>query len=189
VGIVKLSGLKLEVVLLAFGLAAAAAFGAQAVVERYQVEGPLVRSARRVEGVRRVEMVRKAGRTDMVVTMGPTADFRGSYRQLAELREKAHGSDGGLVVVRDNRDSRLVRALYDLNFALQEGLATGRYVEMRTAVEQAAERLRLTRPYLWVEEGRIYVELRDDRSVLYAVLERGAAPGGDRVKEGGGSVG
>ncbi len=182
---VKLNGLKLEAVLAAFIAVALAVFGGQWLSDRYQVERPLRRAVRQVDGVRRAELEENGGRVDLVVTMGPARDFRTTHQRLAELLDRAYGHRAGRVVVRDNRTERLTGALYELNFALQEGLATGHFGEMRTAVESQARALRLARPYLWVEDGRIYVGLRDGQALLYAVIERSAAPAGEPAGEGG----
>ncbi|HHW13540.1 MAG TPA: hypothetical protein GXX28_01230 [Firmicutes bacterium] len=185
----RLSGLKVEAVVAAFAVTAALVFGLQWAVRRYQVEQPLLRAAARVEGVRRAEVSFVGGRPELVVTMGSTSDFRESYQQLEGLMRRAFGEGAGRVVVRDSRTPRLARALYEVNFAVQEGLATGRFTEMRGAVESAAERLKLPPPYLWVEDNRVYLGLRDGRAVLYAVVEHKAAQTGDAVTEGGGPVG
>ncbi|MDI6871329.1 MAG: hypothetical protein QME79_08235 [Bacillota bacterium] len=185
----RLNGLRLEIILAVFAALAAAVFGADWLVSRYQVERPLVGAASSVDGVRRAELVRESGRVDLVVTMGPARDFRASYQQLSDLLARAYGRNGGRVVVRDNRTARLTRALYEMNFTLQEGLATGRFSAMRAAVEDQARTLGLDQPYLWVEDGRIYLGLRDGKAVLYAVLERRPAPPVDPPGEGGGPLG
>lgn len=181
--------MKLEAILAAFAAVALAVFGAEWLVGRYGVQRPLIRAASEVEGVRRVTLVEEGSRVDLVVTMGPSRDFHSSYRKLSDLLSRAYGRSAGRVVVRDNRTERLSKALYELNFALQEGLATGRFGEMRAAVETQARALQLPLPYLWVEDSRIYLGLRDKGAVLYEVIERTPAVPGERGGEGGGMVG
>jgi hypothetical protein len=172
----RLNGLKLEAVLAAFLAVALTVFGGQWLSDRYQVERPLLQSARQVDGVRQAQVKEDGGRINLVVSLGPARDFKTTYQRLAELLDEAYGHRAGRVVVQDNRTAALTGALYELNFALQEGLATGRFRAMRAAVEKQARTLGLSRPYLWVEDGRIYLGLRDGPAVLYAVVERRPAP-------------
>lgn len=185
----KRNSLRFEVILAAFVVVAAGVFGVQWLVNRWQVEQPVLGTAARVEGVRRAELRDDGGRVDLVVTLGPTRDFHATYQRLGEVLTRGYGRNGGRVVVRDARTPRLSRALYELNFALQEGLATGRYTEMRQVVEAQARALQLPPPHLWVEEGRIYVALQDGKAILYTVVARGSAAPGEKPAEGGGTLG
>lgn len=185
----RLSGLKVEAVVAAFAVTAAVVFGLQWAVKRYQVEQPLLRAAERVEGVRRAELSFAGGRPTLVVTLGSPRDFRTTYQQLEGLVQGAFGEGAGRVMLRDNRTGRLSQALYEINFAVQEGLATGRFTEMRKAVEGEAKRLKLSRPYLWAEDDRVYLGLRDGQAALYAVVERGPQAVRNQVPAGGGPVG
>ncbi|MGE5508751.1 MAG: hypothetical protein ACM3RP_09765 [Chitinophagales bacterium] len=168
----QIKGLKVEVIFLAFLLTIALVFGGQWLLGRYQVERPLLASARKVDGVKDARLEPVDGRMNLVVTMGPARDFRASHDRLLELLDLAYGRDAGKVVVHDNRTAKLTGALYEMNFALQEGLATGRFTEMRAAVVKEAHADGLATPYLWVDADRIYLGLKDKNHVLYDVVER-----------------
>lgn len=174
VSTLRVSGLKLEVIAAAFVVVAGMVFGGQWLVDRYEVQRPLLASARGVDGVRQASVVEENGRTNLVVTMGMTRDFRRSYAELAGLLSATYGAHAGRVVVEDSRTERLERALYEVHFALQEGLSTGRFTSMRREVEAAVRRFQLPTPYLWVEDGRVYLGLHERGRVLYEVIERPA---------------
>lgn len=180
----RIKGLRVEVIGLAFLVTAALVFGGQWLVGRYQVEGPLLASARRVDGVQSARLEQAEGRMNLIVTLGRTADFRSTHQRLSELLGKAYADGAGRVVVRDSRTAKLAAALYDLNFALQEGLATGQFTQMRAEVEAQARAAGLPAPYLWVDADRVYLGLRDSNRVLYDVLERRSSGSGVVAQEG-----
>lgn len=185
----RLNGLRVELIIAAFTLVAVVVFGVQWAVDRYSVQRPLLAAAARVEGVRQAVLSEENGRINLVVTLGPGADFREAYERLSSLLDKAFGKAGGRIVVKDSRTPRLAKALYEMNFALQEGLATGRYGAMRAAVESTAQRLQLSEPYLWVDDGRVYLGLREGRAALFALVERSAPHSETAPAEGAGGIG
>ena len=122
----KLFGLRVHVVLLAFVLGLVAALGGQQLYLRHQVEAPLVAELAALDGVEDVALEKAPDGTYLVRLMvAPRVRLAELYRAV---RQRVDGRLGPRTVVDlgDRPSPELVAAWDAITFALEEGAATGR---------------------------------------------------------------
>lgn len=187
----KWNGLQVYVIIGVFLLGTALIFGVQSLVDRYEVKAPLIKSAERVDGVVQAQLQKGTKGTDLVVTLKAPQDFRDSYGKLQGLLGRYLGDNGGSVIIKDSRTRSLQRSYESLQFILQEGIATGRFAEMRSAFNREAQALGLPRHQVFVDSEHVYVAVEGGNGRLFDVIKRpnsGLTPTAGNVQQGGGSA-
>lgn len=189
-------GLRIPIVALAFIAVLAIAIGGQWLFYRTQVAVPLETGFEKIPGVAGVTLEKAGSRTDLFVHLTPSADLAETYRLLESIGQKVLGSDLGAVHIVDDRTPELTAAYHRLHFAVQEGAATGRFVEMAGRVDRLAVQTGLDEHRLVVGDRYLFVQLRSGSHWLYAVVPRPEAaaaglepelrPGGEPAIEPGG---
>ncbi|BAS27660.1 hypothetical protein [Limnochorda pilosa] len=170
----KLFGMRLHVVLVVFGLALAAAFGGQYLYVHRQVEAPLASEIASLDGVEDVALEAAAdGAYQVKVRLAPGVRLPDLYEAIRERVELRLGVRT-VVELEDRRTAELVSALDSMQFALQEGAATGRLEAMRQRVEELAAASGVE-ARLFVDASRIYVTLEKGDGYLYEVIGRRVA--------------
>jgi hypothetical protein len=191
VATVKWNGLQVYVIIGVFLLGTALIFGVQNLVDRYEVKAPLIKSAERVDGVVQAELQKGKKGTDLVVSLKAPQDFRDSYGKLQSILGRYLGNDAGSVIIKDSRTRSLQRSYESLQFILQEGIATGRFAEMRAAFNREAQALGLTRHQVFVDSDHVYVAVEGGNGRLFDVINRpttGLTSTAGNAQQGGGSA-
>jgi len=118
----------------------------------------------------------------VTVNLGRVDDLRQTYGELLEGVRRISSRPEAKVVIRDTRTPELREEYYRLHYTLQEGLATGRYAWMAQAVAETMSDSPAVDSYrLYVDSGRVYLQLhRGDRD-LYVILEEKPDEGAGRT--------
>lgn len=154
------------VLLLALAFTLALLLGGNALLQAAGIEGPLIRELKALPGVSDVTL----GEGELQVRLAPSADLAATYQAIASRAERYE-----LVLV-DDRDAALAAFYSEVQFALFEGLQTGRYVEMKEQVDALAAAQGLTHQ-LSLDDRMLYLSAQHEGHSLFVALQRGVLPG------------
>lgn len=167
------SKLRLDIVVLTFIIVSALAFGGQYAYLRFQVEGPTVRALEAVPGVKAARIERDAqGKSAVRIKLQAVPDFAATYKRIVATAEKHLGGSLAGIIIEDGRDEELVKTYSRMNFAVEEGIATGRFTKMAGSLQKAAREAGLDRFDVWVDEDRVYLSLENNHHWLYQAVSR-----------------
>lgn len=180
----QLQGVRVPLVMMFAMLGLFLLFGMERLYTFTRIDQPLARFLSAREEVKSFEVRQMGGRVVVRVTLGPVANLRETYVDLEKGIAAIFGARPFAIEVVDNRTERLLRDYYELHYALQEALATGRFTEMERKVAQAAQRGGLTRAAVYVDTDYLYIQLQRGDRYLYELVPRHAdgvtpAPPGD----------
>lgn len=163
-----------SVVAVAFVLSLSAMVAAQRWYEGQRAAPALAQ----VEGLAGVRWARlgegPAGRT-LWVGVEPVEDVPGlvgSLRRLARAGGLGHLQE---IVLVDNRDEALSRALARLGLALQEGAFSGAFLRMQEYIRRQSARMGIDEARVFVDGQAVYLLLVDGSRYLYEVVPRPVA--------------
>lgn len=94
-----------------------------------------------------------------------------TYGQILNLAAEA-GISLDAVSILDTRGPILSQTLYEIHYAIQEGIATGRFQHMADAVAQGLAHRGIDNYQLWVDNELIYLEMHYGPEHLYQVFPR-----------------
>lgn len=103
--------------------------------------------------------------------LNETPDLAAAYTQLDLETAKILGATPYRIEVEDRRSPALEQVYQRVNLYVQEAIATGRFAAMATSVEEEAAKAGMTAK-LAVDNDRVYVQLQDQGSYLYGVVDR-----------------
>ncbi len=165
-------GARLPVVLGAMATVLAVLFGLQFLYARQAVVLPLSTQLRQTPGVSGQPVVRQSGGSLHIrVRLQQVPDLRATYHQLLSVVRAAAGGRTVHLRVQDSATAALRADFYrKLNFIIDQGRATGQYVQMRQAFLAASRSLGLSDAQLTVGEAHVYVALTQGSHDLYEIL-------------------
>ncbi|HHV78203.1 MAG TPA: hypothetical protein GXX40_01075 [Firmicutes bacterium] len=141
-------------------------------VSKATVDNPLSAAYARLGFVHGFQLGKNGSKTRVIVEAGPVNDLRSAYLELFAKTASVIGDERFELVLKDTRDEQLSQAFNELSIYLQEGIATGKFSEMATAVQSATSASGI-QSKLTVDSQNVYVMLvRGDR-YLYEVIPRG----------------
>ncbi len=167
------SKLRLDVVVLTFIVVSILAFGGQFAFYRFQVEQPTVKALKTIPGVKTARLERDAaGQRIVKVRLEAVPDFPRVYDLIVATAARRLGGGLAGIVIEDGRDDELVKTYNRMNLAVEEGIATGRFTEMASALESVARKDGLGGFDVWVDEGHVYLSLKKGNHWLYQAVGR-----------------
>lgn len=165
--------LKIPIIAITFVLSLGLAMLGQQLLFQKTVSAPLQTTFAEIPGVSAVQLKDENGKTNVVLRLaGNQIDLSQVYTQVEQVARQRLGNRFGQVVLKDERTAALNEAFYRMHFALQQGIATGQFVEMARAVEQEAASLGLDHFRVYVGDRHVFVQLHQDDHSLYTVLPR-----------------
>ena len=99
-------------------------------------------------------------------------ELREAYRKILNLAAEA-GISFDAISIRDDRGPILSQTLYDIHYAIEEGIATGRFQLMADSVEDELAARGIDDYELWVDSQFVYLEMNYGPEHLYQVFPRG----------------
>lgn len=164
-------GFRLPVVLAALAAVLVILFGAQFLYNRQALAVPLNAKLESTSGVIGQPLVTSdAGGLRVSVHLGLIDDLQTTYHQL--LQTAAAGAAGRHVIltIKDDRTPALTGAYVTLSMILDQGRATGQFVDMQKQFADASRQMGLTRAQVTVDNAQMYVELVSGAHYLYDIM-------------------
>lgn len=188
----RVFGMRVSIILLVFVLALGGFVTGRHLFFQQQVRAPLQERLTAIPGVQGVVLLTPSGLrqgvpVDVRVSLAPGVDLPETYGLIQRELASGLGRNLGRVELVDQRDRVLTEALKEMQFALEEGIATGTFRLMAREVEEVARRHQVDELDLDMDRHFVYVSLQRDGAYLYHVVPRsqegplletaGAAPG------------
>lgn len=163
---------RVAVLALALALTLGALFGAQHWLFLTQTKAPLQTEIRRLHGVTAVTLNLTASSPSVTVRLGNVSNLQSTYQTISQ---KIHSlAPGATLKVQGTSDAALANAAQVLSFAIEQGIATGQFVQMRKDVLSEAAKLHITAK-VYVDSKYVYVALYDHSRSAYFVYSRGGS--------------
>ncbi len=107
----------------------------------------------------------------LTLKLAGDVEFRETFHQLLDLAVEA-GVSPAAIILEDTRGPVLSQAFYDIHYAVEEGLATGRFQLMADTVRRALAVRGIDDYQLWVDQQFVYLEMHYGSEHLYHVFPR-----------------
>ncbi|MGE5654903.1 MAG: hypothetical protein ACM3ZQ_11710 [Bacillota bacterium] len=165
-------GVKLPMVLIIAVVTLAVFLGGQMAIAAVTIDRPLLKLLEGRTELTGFEIDKHAQPLRITVGLKPDADLKTVYGSLDKELTTLLGRNEYVVKVTDNRDETLRTALYDMHYAIREGLTRGNFTEMSAEIEKIAAAKGIDSHALWVDDQRLYLQLRHGDSALFEIYER-----------------
>ena len=165
-------GVRIPVVLMAMAGALLLLFGAQFVYNRQAVDQPLVSIYHNVPAVKHVSLQTTSSGLQVDVRLGLVPNLRETYMALENQVNAVLGGAHFQINLSDARTPALLNDFYNMNGALEQGIATGQFVAMEQQVRAMGAKDGLSQASAIVDNHYVYVELVQGRHYLYELLPR-----------------
>ncbi len=165
-------GIKLSVVLLIAVATLAVFLGGQMVIAAVTVDKQLVKLLTDQSELTSFEIDKHAQPVRITIGLKPDADLKSVYDSLDKELTALLGVRGYTIAVKDNRNQVLKDALYDVHYAVREGLTRGNFTEMSVKIDEVVKAQGIDSHALWVDDQRVYLQLRHGDSALFEIYER-----------------
>jgi hypothetical protein len=162
-------------------------FGGQALTAKYKVNQPLKEVVLAKKVIRDLTVKSQKGGVEVAVKMDRTANLQSVMDFVVAKTELYHKKPVTSLTISSASSQRLEQVRYQLSFYLEEALASGHYIQLKTALDNFKKDDVKAKVYL--ADRFIYVQLEDSRNYLYQAVPRltQGVPAGD-TNRGGGSV-
>lgn len=162
-------------------------FGGQALTERYKVNQPLKEVILSKKVIRDFTVKPEKDGVEVSMRMQRTANLQSVMDFVVEKTEFYHKKPVTALTISSSPSDRLEQVRYQLSFYLEEALASGHYIQLKSALDGLTKDGITAKVYL--SDSFIYLQLEDSRNYLYQAVPRldkvasvtKANPGGDSV--------
>jgi len=166
-------GLRVPIILLVLVASLLVFWGARWLFNRVSIEQPLTDFLKSQDYIETFEINRDGSLVQISVLLAPVDNLKDTYVELDRGVRNILGGRLYELILRDKRDAQLKNAFYYSQFAVYEAVAQGNYREMLDYVnKQAAERSATAS--VFIDQDRIYLQMRHDKNYLYEVIPRTA---------------
>lgn len=144
-------------------------FGAQAFAQRETVVGPLMRMLAQIKSVQHYQVIRKGSSTEVAVKLAPKANLESVYHQVVQTATRVISPSQLQISIQGNTDTALKQVNRTMDFAIQQGIATGDYVKMQQRIQKDAKTAHITAS-VSIDSSNIYLSLAQGKHNLYQVV-------------------
>lgn len=174
----RVLGMRVSIIILVFFLALGAFLGGRYWFLEQRVRSPLQEQLAAIPGVEEAELVASSGLwqgapVDVRIKLARGVDLPQTYGLIQRELAAGLGPNLGDVELLDQRDPVLADALREMQFALEEGIATGAFRQMAREVEEVARRFQVDDLDLNIDRHFVYLSLQRGEAYLYHVVPRG----------------
>lgn len=170
-----MKGLKIHIILLAGVITLALALAGQRLFYQHRVADPLRGRIEQLPGVASATIETTNDGQIVVIGLDKDADLRSTYTATRALALESLGEAFRGIRVRDSRDDALIESFYRMHFYVQQAVATGLFADMAEGVDAIARQDLLDSHRVFVDDDRVYVQLRRGDHHLYEVIARPTA--------------
>lgn len=170
-------GFRLPVVLASLAAVLAILFGAQFLYARQAWAVPLNAKLEGTSGVIGQPVVT----TDALglrvnVHLALVDDLQTTYHQLLQTATAGAGGRHVTLSIKDDRTAELTKDYVTLSMILDQGRATGQFVDMEKQFSDSSRQMGLTRAQVTVDNTQMYVELVSGQHYLYDIMPLTLSP-------------
>lgn len=165
-----MSQFRIKTVIVAFIVTLIVLLSAYYIYNNYYLKNGLQEEINQVVEVEEeeIEIAEDEHPATVYIRSSEIEDLQNVYLKLEEIVYQKIGSEYGIVIL-DDRTEKLSDLYDQCSFVIQEGIATGKFQEMYSKVQELAE-LEGIKCHMTIDSSNIYLELRDDQGYLYEVI-------------------
>lgn len=167
----RLQARRVAVLGVALTLTLGALFGMQHWLFLTQTKLPLQTQLERLPEVSHVSLNLSSASPSVSVTLRSVPNLEETYASISKTVQ--HLAPGAALHISGTSDKALANAAQILSFPVEQGIATGQFVEMRKDVLQEASNLHV-KARIYVDSQNVYLALYDQDKSAYFIYSRGA---------------
>ncbi len=175
-------GIKINIVLLIIVIAMILYFTGNFIINKYNVEKPLIDEIIAIEGIEDIELTEKNDKTKLKIKLANNGDLYNVYKNVDNIASEKIG-DGNYEIIVSNKESNKLQLIYfRLHYAIYEGIATKKFTVMNKNIKEIVEENNLQYYNLRIDSENVYLKLADNNSVFYHIIPRNSDNrGGENV--------
>lgn len=164
----RISDIRLWLVLLAFLGTVGVLFGGQKLATKYRVENPAQRSIRAIKAVKNFNVKPKTDGLLVELKLDKVGNLETVLELVKEKVELHYAQPVRYFKINGQPDSKLQQIRYDLSFYLEEALVSGRYIQLK----QAMDGFKPVNAKIYLGMDFVYIQLEKDSHYLYDAIPR-----------------
>jgi len=169
----RLDDIRINVVVVVFIVVLGLAMSLQYFIHKKAVIEPIYQAFANIDGVESVELQEQDGR---IILMLALTEVEQLHTLAAEIGETAARFSQPIRILFKDRPNETLKAAYDqMHFALEQGIATGYFVEMAERIAELAGKYQVDYA-LRIDGNYVYLQLHDGGNYLYKVVSRQEQP-------------
>lgn len=180
----RLKDLRLWLVVLAFLGTVGLLFGGQKLAARYRVENPTRHTIGTIKAVRNFEVKRISDGLSVELKLDKVDNLETVLDLVKQKVEANYNQPIRHFKITGRSNQQLQQIRYNLSFYLEEALVSGRYIQLK----QALESYQPVKSRVYLGTDFIYIQLENDTHYLYEAIPRGSKIGSTNNNQGGDSV-
>ncbi|MFY9140386.1 MAG: hypothetical protein WBJ83_08345 [Thermacetogeniaceae bacterium] len=145
-------------------------FGGYYLYDRYFIRDGLREQISQLVTAQEINIEKQDNSSVVSIRSAEIDDFQSVYQKTAKLVYQSLGPQAEIVFL-DERTENLSMLYEECNFIIHEGIATGKFQDMRTQVLNLADQEGVQCD-LSIDSSNIYLVLKDDQGYLYEVIPR-----------------
>ncbi|HPT86586.1 MAG TPA: hypothetical protein PL004_01875 [Bacillota bacterium] len=162
--------LQAWMVVAAFAGTLALLFGGQALNTKFKVTEPLQRELASRREIQHFAVRPVDDGVAVELTVKQTNDLKELLEFVKTKVEWYHQKPVTSFVIQSNSNKRLEKIRYDLSFYLEEALASGHYIQLKSALDNLKEDGLISNVYL--TDDYVYLQLEEGSHYLYQAVPR-----------------
>ena len=173
-------GIKINIVLLIIIIAMILYFTGNFIINKYNVEKPLIDEIKAIEGIEDIELNEENNKTKLKIKLTNNGDLYNVYKNVDNIASEK--IDNYEIVVNNEENNNLQLVYFKLHYSIFEGIATKKFTVMNENIKEIAEKNNLKYYNLRIDSENVYLKLADNNSVFYYIIPRNSDNrGGENV--------
>jgi hypothetical protein len=172
-------------ILLAFFVTVVVLFGGQIITAKFRVDNPLKQRLAKIREIRGYTVEEAGDGLKLHLKLDKCHNLQAVLNSALREVEFYHKKTVKSISITDYPDYQLEQTQYQLSFYLEEAVASGRYIQLKSALDSFNRKGMTARVFL--DNEFIYLQLEEGKNYLYQALprpERVVAAAGDNQRGG-----
>jgi hypothetical protein len=165
-----LNQIRLMTVICALILTLCVLFGGYYLYDRYYIRDGLREQISQLVTAQEINIEKQDNSSTVSIRSPEIENFQSVYQKTAKLVYQRLGSEADIVFL-DKQTENLSMLYEECSFIIHEGIATGKFQDMRTQVLNLAAQEGVQCD-LTMDSSNIYLVLKDEQGYLYEVIPR-----------------
>jgi hypothetical protein len=162
--------IRLPVLITAALVVLALLIGGRYLYQQQYVNQGFMRSASKITKIEEMKISSQDNPPTVYLRIPPTSNLRSDYNQLQQLVQEQLGANYRLVLL-DSRTAKLDALEGQCQFAIQEAIVDGSFLEMQSTVNRLAKADGVS-AQVAVDSDNVYLALRSGTHYLYEIIQR-----------------
>lgn len=134
------------------------------------IEQPLIKKIKLIKDVEKVKVTNNDNVYNIKVRLGKVDNLKETYNNIENSIKSIVNQDKYQIAIEYRSNEKIDNLFEDLQPSIYQGLAQKQYLWLDEQIEQQSQKQGIT-SFMAIDEKRIYVELIDQDSYLYSVID------------------